>query len=312
MEYEVELMDLERSEELRTKYYSQDLFSTKADISGLCIELITADKNHTDMWKDNFYAMSEHIKAHAKIYSIKDETMEMKVLFEPATNVAFLFNFDYYGWIKSIGLGISGNILEESHNIYSIHGAALDIDGVGLTLIAPSKTGKTTQSWGLLRAKNAHMISDDWYFVKLGIGRPAVFGSEKNCYIDADIGDVWEEYKPLIRNIRFDNEGRGIANVRCTAGESSVITRTTMHYIILMKRDPFDPETIRKLTSEEGVKYMIENDMCNPHQMVRSEHKINLRKKFIAEYFSACDIYLVNTIESAKKTQELIRNIVLD
>ncbi|MDR1954787.1 MAG: hypothetical protein LBP82_02395, partial [Candidatus Methanoplasma sp.] len=192
MGYEVEVIGPDRAAELRLKYKDLKSYSSKADIFGLCVEFLTEDREHLRMWGDNFYSMSEDIRAHAKIYSISDPFCEMKVLFEPSSNTAFLFNFDYYGWIKSIALGISGNILEEAHNTYSVHGAVLDVDGKGVTLIAPSKTGKTTQSWGLLRMCNTHLISDDWYFVKLGNGRPVAYASEKNCYIDADIGDVWE------------------------------------------------------------------------------------------------------------------------
>jgi len=308
--YVVELISPERADELRFKYRGMKSYSSKVDISGLCIEFLTENREHVDMWEDNFYSMSEHIRSHAKIYSVEDPNEEMKVLYEQHTHTAFLFNFDYYGWIKSIGLGISGEILEEAHDTYSIHGAVLDIDGTGVTLIAPSKTGKTTQSWGLLRMKNAHLISDDWYFVKLGNGRPMARASEKNCYIDADIGDVWEEYKPLIRYVKFDNKGRGIANVRWVAGESSVIPMTKIRYVFFLKRDNDDQEVMKQLTAEEGLRYMLENDMCNPHQIISSERKMKIREKFMSEFLASCEIYLVNTVRPARETQEIIRNVI--
>jgi serine kinase of HPr protein (carbohydrate metabolism regulator) len=200
--------------------------------------------------------------------------------------------------------------LEEAHDTYSIHGAVLDIDGKGVTLIAPSKTGKTTQSWGLLRMSNAHLISDDWYFVRLGNGRPFAYGSEKNCYIDADIGDVWEEYKPLVSHVRFDNMGRGIANIRWVAGESSVIPMTKIRCVFLMKRDYDDPVPIRRFTRDEGLDYLLNNDLCNPHQIIWSDHKTKIRTRFLSEFLSNCDIYLVNTIRTPQETQELIRNAI--
>jgi hypothetical protein len=310
MGYEVEIIDVSRASELRRKYKGLKSYSSKVDIRGLCVEFLTEDREHLKMWEDNFYSMSENIRAHAKIYSINDPACDMKVLFEPICNVAFLFNFDYYGWIKSIALGISGNILEEAHDIYSVHGAVLDMDGTGVTLIAPSKTGKTTHSWGLLRMSDAHLISDDWYFVKLGGGRPLAYASEKNCYIDADIGDVWEEYKPLVSHVRFDNKGRGIANVRWVAGESSVIPMTKIRCVFLLKRDHDDPVTIRKLSPEEGLDYLLEHDFCNPHQIIWNAHKEGIRAKFFSDFLSSCEIYLVNTIKTAQETQELIRNVI--
>ena len=312
MGYDVDVIGQEKADELRSKYKDLKFFSSKVDISGLCIEILTENREHIDMWEDNFYSMSEQIRSHARIYSIEDPERPMGVLYEPHTHNAFLFNFDYYGWIKSIGLGIAGDILEEAHSRYSVHGAVLDIDGSGVTLIAPSKTGKTTQSWGLLRMKNAHLISDDWYFVSLGNGRPIARASEKNCYIDADIGDVWEEYKPLVKSVKFDNKGRGIANVRWVAGEFSVIPMTKIKHIFFMKRDSSDPNVIRPLTTEEGLQYMIDNDMCNPHQIIKNERKTKIRTEFMAKYLSMCDIHLVNTIKTAKETQEAIREVIFN
>ena len=310
MGYEVEIIDVDKASELRSKYKDLRSYSSKVDIRGLCFEFLTEDREHLKMWEDNFYSMSESIRAHAKIYSIIDPACEMKALFEPSTNIAFLFNFDYYGWIKSIALGISGHILEDAHDRFSVHGAVLDIDGKGVTLIAPSKTGKTTQSWGLLRMSNAHLISDDWYFVKLGNGRPIAYGSEKNCYIDADIGDVWEEYKPLVSHVRFDNRGRGIANVRWVAGDTSVISMTKIRFVFLLKRDQSDPVTIKQLSPKEGLDYLIKNDLCNPHQIIWNAHKEKIRTKFFSDFLSNCEVYLVNTIKTAQETQELIRGVI--
>ena len=310
MAYEVTLIEADRTAELLKRCSSMNYYSSKADINGVCVELFTDNKDYLDMWTDNFYHMSDRVRSHARIYCLEEEGTDLHVEYDLSSHLVFLFNFDYYGWIKSIALGVSGNILEESHGIYSVHGAALDIDGAGVTLIAPSKTGKTTQSWGLLRMPNSHLISDDWYFVKIGGGRPMISGSEKNCYIDADIGDVWEEYKPLVTCVRFDNKGRGIGNVRWVAGEGSVIERTAMRNIILLKRDREDPEVVRRLDTDDALGYLKEHDFCNPHQLVRDERHIAIRTEFFRRYLESCRVYMVNTICTATETQDRIRAIL--
>ncbi len=310
MAYEVTLIEADRTAELLERCSSMNYYSSKADINGVCVELFTDNKDYLDMWTDNFYHMSDRVRSHARIYCLEEEGTDLHVEYDLSSHLVFLFNFDYYGWIKSIALGVSGNILEESHGIYSVHGAALDIDGAGVTLIAPSKTGKTTQSWGLLRMPNSHLISDDWYFVKIGGGRPMISGSEKNCYIDADIGDVWEEYKPLVTCVRFDNKGRGIGNVRWVAGEGSVIERTAMRNIILLKRDREDPEVVRRLDTDDALGYLKEHDFCNPHQLVRDERHIAIRTEFFRRYLESCRVYMVNTICTATETQDRIRAIL--
>ena len=307
MGYTVVPIDSDEGSRIYSKIKDNRFITSKADIMGICVRLFTEDRETVNMWRDNFYPMINSVRSHARIFCINDDSGEMKVLYNRKTSTAFLYNFDYYGWIKSIALAMASDILEDAHKVYSVHGAALDIDGKGVTLIAPSKTGKTTQSWGLLRTKNAHLITDDWYFVKLSQGRPMASGSEKNCYIDADIGDVWKEYLPLVSTTKFDNKGRGIANVRWITGNESVAFNTYMRYVIFLKRDRDDDTLVRELDIEQAVDYLLKNDFCNPHQMVRDERKLRIRTDFFRDYLSKCKVYLVNTVNSAEETQELIR-----
>ena len=160
MAYEVKVIGPERIDELRKRTSEINYYESKADINGVCVELFTENKTYLEMWTDNFYHMSDRVRAHARIYCLDDPSTDLHVEYDYENSVAYLFNFDYYGWVKSIALGLAGNILEE-HGIFPVHGAALDIDGMGVTLIAPSKTGKTTQSWGLLRMDNTYLITDD-------------------------------------------------------------------------------------------------------------------------------------------------------
>ena len=312
MAYKIVDIGPDRAAELRERCTRMNYHTSKADINGVCVQLYTSNRDYLDMWQDNFYHMSDSVRSHARIYCLDDPGTDLHAEYDTATFTMFLFNFDYYGWIKSIALGMAGNILEDAHGIYSVHGAALDIDGRGVTLIAPSKTGKTTQSWGLLRMENAHLISDDWYFVSFGTGRPSVSGSEKNCYIDADIGDVWEEYRPLVKEVRFDNKGRGIGNVRWVAGEGSVIGSTSMRYVFLLQRDPSDQRLIAKLDPEEALDYLSVNGFCNPHQLVCDLRRSRIRRDFYSRYLSECDVYMVNTTGTPEDTQRLIRGAITE
>ncbi len=310
MAYTTNIITESRCQELYAKYSPDVLFFVKADINGICVELQTANRDHMEMWNDNFYSPSDMTRPHARVVCVTDVAEEMRVDFDPTSFTAFLYNFDYYGWVKSIALGISGYILEASQAIYSVHGAAVNFDGTGVALIAPSKTGKTTQSWGLLRDSTSQLISDDWFFVTFGTGRPSIRGSEKNCYIDADIGDVWEQYKPLVKNVVFDNKGRGIANIRWIAGRTSVVASASLKYVIMLKRDPEDPEVKRELTADEALEYLSSHDLCNPHQIVRDEFRNKLRRDFFRRLFTDCRTFLVNTTRPAKETQDIIRSII--
>ncbi len=308
--YAVELITPEEKETLFHQYEDRVLYSNKAEIYGCCIKLLTELEHVKNDWEDNLYAMSENVRSHGRLIVMNEPNQPRSVKYDPYTKTAFLINVDYYGWIKSIALAIAGDVLEDEHRIYSVHGAAIDLGCLGVSIIAPSKTGKTTHSWGLLRIPNARLVSDDWYFVRLSNRDPLAFGSEKNCYIDADIGKIWNEYERLVDKAKFDDKGRAVVNVRWIVGAGGVIPLTTINKIILLKRDPQDKNIVTPLNADQALAYMIANDFCNPHQLIRDSRKIELRKEFFRKYFSQTEVYLVNTSQTPQESQAKIREIL--
>jgi hypothetical protein len=306
----VQLIDIEERNRLFEEHEKEFLFTRKASIYGCCIKLLTNVDYVKERWDDNFYSMSEDIRSHGRLIVIQQKKGRLSVRYEPYTRTAFLFNVDYYGWIKSLALAVVGDILEDEHGIYSVHGAAIDVDGNGVSLIAPPGTGKTTHSWGLLRLKKARLISDDWYFVRLSDREPLAFGSEKNSYIEADIGKIWGEYERLVDNVHFDPQGRAVVNVRWIVGAGGVIPMTTIHDVILLKRDPQDKRIVRRLSEKEAVRYLVSNKLCNPHQLVRDRRKLELRQNFFERYFRQTEVHLVNTTIPPHETQRRIREIL--
>jgi len=310
MNYHVELISTKQKDQMFQKYKSQLLYTCKSQIYGCCIKLLTDSRQTRDMWEDNFYSADETIRSHGRLIVISKPDEPLTVKYDPYTKTVFLVNVDYYGWVKSIGLAVVGDVLEDEHKIYSVHGAAIDIGGVGVTIIAPSGTGKTTHSWGLLRTPNARLISDDWYYVRLSTREPLAFGSEKNNYIQADIGKIWNEYERLVDKARFDSRGRAVVNVRWIVGNGGVIPLATLHKIILLKRDSSDPRIVTPLTIDDALQYLLEHNFCNPHQLVNNERKLALRTDFFQRLLEKTDVHLVNTTASPQETQQAIRTIL--
>ncbi|MBI0584711.1 MAG: hypothetical protein ISF22_10885 [Methanomassiliicoccus sp.] len=309
MAYEIELIGPEERNELFERYEPRYLYSSKCEIHGTCIRLLTDQERTNQIWGDNFYNMSESVRSHGRLIVLDDPEQRMMVKYEPLTRTAFLFNIDYYGWVKSIALALASDILEDQHRIYSVHGAALDVGGRGVTLIAPSKSGKTTHSWGLLRMNDARLVTDDWFFVQMSTRKPLAYGSEKNFYVEGDIASIWPEYQGLVDRATFDNKGRAIVNVRWTVGQGGVVPMTTMRKVILLKRDREDPRVDRKLEVGEAMDYLERNNFCNPHQLVRDDRKIALRRAFFRSFLEQCEVHMVNTVSPPLEVQEVIRRI---
>jgi hypothetical protein len=308
--YSVQLIDPEEKDNLFETYETRLLYTSKAEIYGCCIKLLTESEQTRTKWEDNFYTANENTRSHGRLIVINEPGQPLSVKYDPYTKTAFLVNVDYYGWIKSIALAVAGDVLEDEHRIYSVHGAAIDVGCLGVSIIAPSGTGKTTHSWGLLLTKNARLISDDWYFVRLSSQLPLAFGSEKNCYIEADIGKIWNTYEQLVDKAQFDQRGRAVVNVRWIVGSGGVIPMATLQKIILLKRDPQDKNIVTPLNVNEALQFQLERNFCNPHQLVRDDRKIELRKNFFRRLFEQTDVYLVNTTGTPQATQDEIRRVL--
>lgn len=310
MSYNVQLIGPKEKDELFETLGSRLLYTSKAEIYGCCIKLLTDSDSTRNEWEDNFYSANENTRSHGRLVVITEPGLPLSVKYDPYTKTAFLVNVDYYGWIKSIALAVAGDILEDEHKIYSVHGAAIDVGCLGVSIIAPSGTGKTTHSWGLLLTKNARLISDDWYFVRLSNKLPLAFGSEKNCYIEADIGKIWNAYEQLVDKARFDQKSRAIVNVRWIVGSGGVIPMATLNKVILLKREPQDKNIVTKFSVREALDFLIQRNFCNPHLLVRDDRKTELRKRFFEKLFEQTEVYLVNTTGTPQSTQDEIRRIV--
>jgi len=76
------------------------------------------------------------------------------------------------------------------------------------------------------------------------------------------------------------------------------------------KRDPSDKSIITPLNSNEAVQYLLANNFCNPHQLVKDERKIKVRTDFFRKLLDQTNVYLVNTTASPHETHDEIRKVL--
>lgn len=308
--YEVVIINPKKKDEILIKLTGKVKFERKANIHGACVKLLTDNKDFKEEWEDNFKFMNEDIRPHAKIFSIEDGG-ELKVLYEPVSKTCIVYNCDYYGWIKSIALAAISDFFEEyhsEHRRYSTHGSAVDYGGHAMAIIGPPGTGKTTLTYGMLQDKDFNYISDDWFFTRLFDNAAVVYSSEKNSYIRDDVAQVWEDFSNEISRVKLDGKGRGIADVN-SLFEGRVRDSSTLTAVVLLERDKSNPP-FRELGEKDAAEFMLQEDFCNPHQLVRNERKLNIRKKFFMELFKKTPVYLLNTIETPNESLGRIKNIL--
>jgi hypothetical protein len=307
--YKKQIISIHEKEELFEKLLSKTNFERKADISGSCIHFYTNYKDWLDQWDINWYFISEEIRSHGKIVALKGTGKKPVVKYDPISRTVFFFDCDYYGWIKSSALALTGDVLEDNHSIFSVHGALLDINGKGISIIGPTGTGKTTLSYGLLRHKEAKLVSDDWYFFHFENSDAVAYASEKNTYIRADVAKVWPEFKNMLKGVTLDNKGRAVVDVGRIIGKGKTLKTTDINTIILLQRQK-GKEVMKKLKPEEAMKYMEKNNYCNPHILQTNKWKKKVRKKSFLKLFQHCNVYLLNTIETPGQSLERILDVL--
>ncbi len=194
----------ERLEELLeiadSAFRTSDVFRSKANMNGVNVEFRGNSLHQFEFWKLNWMAADESAPVHARIFSVQGvDDVEPSAYYCPDQHTAVFFNTEYYGQCKSWALGASAHILEDRSNTLSIHGASVDVGGKGVVIIAPTGTGKTTQSFRLMMRPEAKLMGDDWVYVPFppsatGKARALTATQPEKCLYmrtETELGEAW-------------------------------------------------------------------------------------------------------------------------
>jgi len=145
-------------------------------IHGVRVRATTNSAHLHDFWVDNWYSPEEWEAAtgiappegpRVSVYAMGEVAGQLEAAYySRRTNTIVFFNTAYYGQLKSWVLGAVGRVLAEEYGIHSIHGACVEKDGRGVLYIAPTGTGKSTSSYGLVEYPRTRFHSDDWVYVR--------------------------------------------------------------------------------------------------------------------------------------------------
>jgi hypothetical protein len=155
---------------------SERTFSHDVVIHGLRVRAVTNSEHLIGYWRDNWYSLEEwaRLTGHAApanpdvlVVALGRVPTEAEAAYYSRENDAVVFfNTSYYGQLKSWVLGAVGRKLAVEYGIHSIHGALVTKDGRGVLYIAPTGTGKSTSTYGVMDFPNTRFHSDDWVYVR--------------------------------------------------------------------------------------------------------------------------------------------------
>jgi hypothetical protein len=159
------------------KIVSQEaIFQDDVVIHGIRVRATTNSQHLHDFWVENWYSPSEWqqftgqeppAEPRIKVYAILGVQNEQEAAYySRSANTVIFFNTSYYGQLKSWVLGAVGRILAAEFGFHSIHGACVEKAGKGVLYIAPTGTGKSTSSYGLMTYPQTRFHSDDWVYVR--------------------------------------------------------------------------------------------------------------------------------------------------
>jgi len=151
--------------------YSHDVV-----IHGLRVRAITNSEHLFGYWKDNWYGVDEWERITGQkpaetpdvlVVALGRVPSEAEAAYYSRQNdTVIFFNTSYYGQLKSWVLGAVGRKLAVEYGIHSIHGAVVTKDGKGVLYIAPTGTGKSTSTYGVMEFPGTRFHSDDWVYVR--------------------------------------------------------------------------------------------------------------------------------------------------
>jgi len=177
--------------------YSSNLpFVHIANLCGAKIRLKTNSKHISDFWQLNWFK-SNSKNVDGEVYVITGvKNYEPCLFYDLNRKIALGVNSEYYGLAKSkSALGLATEILKWKGK-YPIHGASVGFErkgeAIGVAIIAPTGTGKTSQFHELLyNVKSSKVVGDDYLFVAFNEGKKEVTAEqpERQLYIRTEIAE---------------------------------------------------------------------------------------------------------------------------
>ncbi len=145
---------------IRASRERQPVFAHDVIIHGVRVRATTNSSHLLDFWVDNWYipeewrtitGMTPPAEPQVTVYAMGQvPDQEEAAYYSRRSNTIVFFNTAYYGQLKSWVLGAVGRVLAGEYGIHSIHGACVQKDGKGVLNVAPTGTGKSRSSYGLI------------------------------------------------------------------------------------------------------------------------------------------------------------------
>jgi hypothetical protein len=198
--------------EILAKYGEALPFRHTANLCDARVRLRTNSKHVSEFWQLNWHESNSE-DFDGEVYIIKGvDGYEPCMYYDLERKIAVGVNTEYYGLAKSkSALGLATEILKEKDK-YAIHGASVGFKRkdkfIGVVIIAPTGTGKTTQLHELLyNVRSSKVVGDDYLFASLDEGKKEVVAEqpEKQLYMRTEIAERHPTFIKSFNSLPLEN-----------------------------------------------------------------------------------------------------------
>jgi len=206
------LKDRGEIDKILAKYSGALPFKHTANLCGARVRLETNSEHVSEFWQLNWFK-SNSKGFDGKVYIIKKvDGYEPCLFYDIERKIAVGVNTEYYGLAKSkSALGLATEVLKEKGKS-PIHGASVGFERggefLGVAMIAPTGTGKTTQFHELLyNVKSSKVVGDDYLFVSFDENKKEVIAEqpEKQLYMRTEIAERHPTFIKSFNSLPMEN-----------------------------------------------------------------------------------------------------------
>ncbi len=183
-------------------------YEWNANIAGVVVQLRTNVKHLHEFWVENWYPseLESDLEPHAVVYAADGiPGREPRAFYNAESRTSVIINCDSYDQVRRWALALVTDIVERLSETHTLHGACLDMGGMGLGLIAPPGVGRGSICYGLLQNDGVKVHSNDFFLVRYSRTEAVADISERKFYVRTRVARSFDYLSPLFDRSKLEN-----------------------------------------------------------------------------------------------------------
>jgi aspartate/methionine/tyrosine aminotransferase len=276
--------------EAEARLSSDVVFEWTANIAGVIIRLRTNVRHIYEMWVENWTPAPAEagIEPHGILTAVDGIAgREPRAFYNTETKTGVVVNADSYGPVRSLALGLAGDVAGRHFGSHLVRGMSVDTEGRGLILIGPAGTKKTDLFFGLLRDPRFRFQAGDMVLIRPAGKAVQAEAVEHKAYLPTNTVELFGRLAPLFDRSKCENvviRKEDCPNAECLRtedcrldrggpfcykaakdahalldpewlGPSSSIRRTQLRWIFILRNDSVSP-AVEELRLEDALRVL--------------------------------------------------------